>query len=126
MSLQLFCKKDRVSRLLIRSFSRSLLTGCRARMIFFLLLVFSLSASGTVFAQAPEQEYSILGISVEGNVSGSAETIIAQSTLRKGDKITIPSDAIRRAILRLWQQGIFSDVNIEATKVIPQEGGTYG
>src|SRR6476661_3733641 len=78
----------------------------------FLILFFS----SNCLAQAPgEQEYTVLGISVEGNVSGNAETIIAQSTIRKGDKIQ--TDAIRRAITRLWQQGIFSDVNIEATKV---------
>ena len=80
------------------------------------------------FAQASggEQEYTVLGITVEGNISGSAETIIAQSTIRKGDKVTIPSDEIRRGITRLWQQNIFSDVNIEATKIIPQDGGTLG
>ncbi|MDP4229091.1 MAG: outer membrane protein assembly factor BamA [Bacteroidota bacterium] len=79
------------------------------------------------FAQTPgEQEYTVLGVSVEGNESGSAETIIAQSGIRKGDKVTIPSDEVRRAITRLWQQNIFSDVNIEATKIIPQDGGTLG
>jgi outer membrane protein insertion porin family len=80
-----------------------------------------------VHAQAPGgQEYTVLGITVEGNISGSAETIIAQSTIRKGDKVTMPSDEVRRAITRLWQQNIFSDVNIEASKIIPQDGGTYG
>src|SRR5579862_7429095 len=69
-----------------------------------LLLLFTPNFSR---AQTPgEQEYIVLGISVEGNISGNAETIIAQSTIRKGDKIQ--TDAIRRAISRLWQQGIFS------------------
>src|ERR1051325_11376188 len=86
-----------------------------------LIIAFFPSSS---FAQPSEQECSILGITVEGNVSGNAETIISQSTLRKGDKIQL--DAIRRGINRLWQQGIYADVNIEATKVIPQEGGLLG
>jgi outer membrane protein insertion porin family len=96
-----------------------------ARLLTMTFLVVSLHAD--IFAQTPgEQEYTVLGITVEGNVSGSAETIIAQSTIRKGDKVTIPSDEIRRAISRLWQQNIFSDVNIEASKIIPQDGGTLG
>src|SRR5205823_3694628 len=76
-----------------------------------------------LFAQIPgEQEYTILGITVEGNQSGTAETIIAQSTLRKGDKTKLPNDEnIRRATNRLWQQNIYSDVNIEVSKILPQE-----
>jgi outer membrane protein insertion porin family len=102
------------------------LTG-RTFAILFAMTLMIVSLSSSVFAQGPaEQEYIVLGISVEGNVSGSSETIIAQSTIRKGDKLTIPSDAVRRAMSRLWQQNIFEDVKIEATKVIPQEGGVLG
>jgi outer membrane protein insertion porin family len=91
-------------------------------------LLFLLLLSTQVYAQFPgEQEYTVLGITVEGNISGSAETIIAQSTIRKGDKIKLPADEnTRRAMMRLWQQNIFSDVSIEASKVIPQDGGTMG
>jgi outer membrane protein insertion porin family len=97
-----------------------------ARLLAMTFLIVSLHTN--VFAQMPgEQEYTILGISVEGNTSGNAETIIAQSTLRKGDKLKTPIDQnVSRAISRLWQQNIFSDVNIEATKIIPQDGGTMG
>ncbi len=99
---------------------------CFASFAVMLLMLFCITTLS--FAQAPGggEEYTVLGITVEGNVSGNAETIIGQSTIRKGDKITIPSDEIRRAITRLWQQNIFSDVNIEASKVIPQDGGTLG
>ena len=89
--------------------------------------VFLLLISTQVFAQNPaEQEYTVLGITVEGNISGNAETIIAQSTIRKGDKMMVPGDEVHRAVMRLWQQNIYEDVNVEATKIIPQDGGTYG
>src|SRR5438874_9038738 len=94
---------------------------------FLAMTSFAVFLTARVYAQAPpEQEYTILGISVEGNTTSSSETIIAQSTLRKGDKLTFPSEGIRRAENRLWQQGIFSDVSIEAAKIIPQEGGVLG
>lgn len=73
-----------------------------------------------------EQQYSILGITVEGNRSGSPETIIAQSGLRRGDKFSVPSDQLRRAMQQLWSQNIFSDVRIEVEKETPQTDGTIG
>ena len=115
----------RQSRIL-KSMTSFKILDCFATLAMTLLMLSCISQNS--FAQTPggELEYTVLGITVEGNVSGSAETIIAQSTIRKGDKVTIPSDEIRRAISRLWQQNIFSDVNIEATKIIPQDGGTLG
>lgn len=95
----------------------------RSAILVFMLLLGCVVPS---FAQPPETEYIVMGITVEGNQSGSAETIIAQSTIRKGDKLTIPSDEIRRAITRLWQQNIFSDVTIEASKIVPQSDGMQG
>ncbi len=78
-------------------------------------------------AQAPvEQQYLIMGITVEGNQSGNAETIISQSMLRKGMKFTMPSSEISRAIERLWDQNIYSDVHIDAARLEPQTDGTIG
>ncbi|MEP7234843.1 MAG: outer membrane protein assembly factor BamA [Ignavibacteriota bacterium] len=93
--------------------------------LFAIALLLSACFATLSLAQTPE-EYTVLGISVEGNVSGSAETLVAQSTIKKGDKITVPSDEISRAVNRLWQQNIFEDVQIEATKIIPQSDGTQG
>jgi outer membrane protein assembly factor BamA len=74
---------------------------------FFILCILLAAKS---YAQT-EQEYTIMGILVEGNESGAAETIIAQSQLRKGQTIVIQNDDIRKAISRIWQQNIFSDVD---------------
>lgn len=54
----------------------------------------------------------ILGLSVEGNKSAEASTIIANSGLKIGDEVTIPGDKTINAIKQLWALNIFSDVQI--------------
>src|SRR5438874_397033 len=83
-------------------------------------------APATSSARGLDQEYTILGISVEGNRSGSAETIISQSGLRKSQKITVPSDAVRAAMQQLWSQNIFSNVEIVVDKEVTQTDGSIG
>ncbi|RKY94798.1 MAG: outer membrane protein assembly factor BamA [Ignavibacteriae bacterium] len=63
-------------------------------------------------AQETQKSYKILGISVEGNKSADAATIIANSGLRVGDEIQIPGDQTLNAIRQLWSLNIFSDVQI--------------
>ncbi len=69
------------------------------------------------FAQANKlKSFKILGISVEGNVSADANTIIVNSGLKIGDEIQIPGDQTLNAIRRLWSLNIFSDVQILSEK----------
>ena len=75
---------------------------------------------------ALEQQYTVLGISVAGNRTGDAQTIISQSGLYKGEHFTLPSDAVRAAIQQLWSLGIFSDVQVVIEKQLPQSDGTVG
>lgn len=72
------------------------------------------------------QQYTILGITVTGNKSGNPATIISQSGLYKGEKITLPSEDIRRAMSQLWSLGLFSDVQIVIDKETPQTDGSIG
>ncbi|HEY7751075.1 MAG TPA: outer membrane protein assembly factor BamA, partial [Ignavibacteriaceae bacterium] len=65
-----------------------------------------------LFAQPAQQTYKILGISVEGNKSADAATIIANSGLKTGNEIQIPGDQTLNAIRQLWALNIFSDVQI--------------
>ena len=76
---------------------------------FLLILTFSLGAS--LFAQQAKT-YKILGISVEGNKSADASTIISSSGLKIGDEVQIPGDQTLNAIRQLWSLNIFSDVQI--------------
>lgn len=83
---------------------------------FFLTIFFLISIS--LFAQVQKESYKILGISVVGNKSADATTIIANTGLRINDELVIPSDQLNNAIKRLWNLGIFEDVQILIDKKI--------
>ena len=80
------------------------------RLTFSLIIFFLLSS--TIISQFKKENYQILGISVEGNKSADANTIIASTGLRVGDEIEQPGDQTNNAIKRLWALNIFSDVQI--------------
>lgn len=86
---------------------------------FFLILLISFSqVNSQINQQSASETFKILGLSVEGNESTDAATIIANSGLKVGDEITVPGDATIDAIKRLWKLGIFSDVEILVEKKI--------
>jgi outer membrane protein insertion porin family len=62
--------------------------------------------------------YEIGGIMVNGADNLNNSTLVSISGLSVGEKITIPSDNISQAILKLWKQGLFSDVDIAIDKVV--------
>ena len=82
---------------------------------FLIILLFSAT---NLFSQFSRANYNILGISVEGNVTADANTIIANSGLREGKEIEIPGDATNNAIKQLWKLGIFEDVKIIIDKKV--------
>ncbi len=97
---------------------------------FFAALVL-LSFSGIAFAQvsgspAPERHYTILGISITGNRTGDAQTIISESGLYKGEQLTLPSDVVRASVQQLWNTGIFAKVDVVVDKQVPQSDSTTG
>lgn len=83
-----------------------------------LSLIFLILSSIDVYPQAQKVTYRILGISVVGNKSADAQTIIANTGLKVGDEITIPGDQTNSAIKRLWNLGIFQDAQILIEKKI--------
>ena len=62
--------------------------------------------------QLSPREYTLAGISIDGAVFLDHELIIQKSGLQRGEKIAIPSDKISKAITKLWDQGLFSEVSI--------------
>jgi len=80
-----------------------------------ILLIISLAQ---VDAQTQKVNYKILGISVVGNKSADAATIIANTGIKIGDEISIPGDQTNNAIKRLWNLGIFQDAEIIIEKKI--------
>jgi outer membrane protein insertion porin family len=86
------------------------------------LLFFILSASVS-FAQITRTNLKIVSISVQGNRSADANTVIAASGLKVGDEIQIPGDQTLNAIRQLYALDIFSDVQILIDKQV--QDGVY-
>ena len=85
---------------------------CQPKLSKLLILLLFVVVTSSLTAQPLQQTYKILGISVEGNKSADAATIIANSGLKAGNEIQIPGDHTLNAIRQLWALNIFSDVQI--------------
>jgi outer membrane protein insertion porin family len=103
-----------LSQLLISGVEKNMIQSVKS-----VVFVVALSAIGVVTvrsearAQATTPEvYKILGISVEGNQTAEVGAIIANSGLKVGDEITIPSQQGNQVLTRLWALRIFSDVQL--------------
>ena len=63
--------------------------------------------------------YEIGGVTISGlKYLGQTNVLIHMSGLIVGEKIEIPGSKIREAIEKLWEQKLFSDIQITATKFI--------
>ena len=80
-------------------------------------LLFLLFISTISYSQAIGTSYKILGISVEGNKSADAATIIANSGLKVGDEIKVGDNSMT-AIKQIDALNIFSDVQIVIDKQV--------
>jgi outer membrane protein insertion porin family len=72
-----------------------------------------------IFYASP-REYVIAGISVKGIDNYEEDVLIGLSGLSVGQRIKVPGDDVTDALKRYWRQGLFSDVQILASKI---EGG---
>ena len=84
----------------------------KIQIIIFLLL--NLLAIST-FAQV--KKYTIAGIEVEGTKYLQAPPIIRTTGLYVGQEISVPGPEITAAIEKLWEQGMFADAKISASKI---------
>ncbi len=71
-----------------------------------------------IFDYTSEDEFVIGGVSVSGVRYLDINAIVGLSGLRKGQTITIPGEAVKNAVQKLWSQGLFSDVrlSVQSTK----------
>ena len=67
------------------------------------------------------KEYVIGDIDVTGTVSYNEQTVVAYTGLSRGERIFIPGDRISQVIKKLWDLGLFSDINVYVTSI---EGDT--
>ena len=63
------------------------------------------------------KEYVIGGIDLQGIKFLDKKTLIQLSTLEVGSKIMVPGDKLTKATKILWQQGLFSNVQIKVKSV---------
>ena len=74
-----------------------------------LIIIFLALAFG--YSQEMNDDINLVQVRVSGNVITSENTIVFTAGLREGQTIT-PSD-FPRAIKRLWQLGLFQDIQIQ-------------
>ncbi len=92
--------------------------------LFFVFFMMSLAAfaqeEGTNFSiyYSSPKKYTIADIEVVGIRYLDTNVLIQVSGLSVGEEITVPGEDISNAIKKLWGNQMFSDVKIEATKVI--------
>jgi outer membrane protein insertion porin family len=70
---------------------------------------------------ASPRQYTIGGITVSGTKYLDKRVLTSLSGLTVGDTVMIPGEAITVAIENLWDQGLFSTVDIKATKVLDEK-----
>jgi len=67
---------------------------------------------------ANPRRYTIGEISITGTTNLDHTALIAISGLELGQEITVPGDAISNALKKLWEQELFTDIELSATKVV--------
>jgi len=63
-------------------------------------------------------EYEIAGITVQGIENLDKNAIITLSGLNVGSKIMVPGEELSKAITKLWDQNLFTDISIDVSKVM--------
>ena len=82
-------------------------------------LSFNISAQTEIkLDYANPKSYEIGGIIVSGADNLNNNTLIAITGLRVGESIKVPGDKVSKAISNLWEQGLFSDVDIIIEKIV--------
>lgn len=75
------------------------------------------STNFSIYYSSP-REYEIGGIDIVGIKYLDKDMLREYSGLSVGDEITVPGDDITTVIKKYWKQGLFSDVKVNATKIV--------
>lgn len=93
-------------------------------MMRFKLLAFAMFFMGVAtFAQEKPfsyeipKRYCVKGITVSGVKFLNPDVLISMTEISVGDTIQVPGEVITKAVKKLWAQGLFSDVDIRATRI---------
>lgn len=63
------------------------------------------------------KKYELAEIKVTGSTSYNESTVIAFTGLKVGDELYIPGDKLSKVLKKLWDLGLFSDINFYITKI---------
>ena len=77
----------------------------------------SLNTSLETISYSNPRQYILGGITISGTKHLDHNTLIQISGLSIGETVVVPGDDITKAVEKLWGQGLFSDVQITATKI---------
>jgi len=93
-------------------------------MMRFKLLAFAMFFTGVLtFAQEKPfsyeipKRYCVKGITVSGVKFLNPDVLISMTEISVGDTIQVPGEIITKAVKKLWGQGLFSDVDIKASRI---------
>jgi outer membrane protein insertion porin family len=81
-----------------------------------LFITFGATAQENVSRIEPG-EYVLADITVSGKITYNEQTVITFTGLEKGQTINVPGEEISNAIKKLSKLGLFSDINVYATRV---------
>jgi outer membrane protein insertion porin family len=90
---------------------------------FLVLILFNLwsqtpdSTNFSIYYSSP-REYIIGGIDIVGIRYLDTDMLKEYSGVKVGDAITVPGDQITQIIKKFWKQGLFSDVKVNASKIV--------
>lgn len=92
----------------------------------FILIVFNVwsqlpdSTNFSIYYSSP-REYTIGGIDIVGVKYLDKDMLKEYAGIKVGDVVTVPSDQMTSIIKKFWKQGLFSDVKVNATKIVDDE-----
>ncbi|MPQ45859.1 outer membrane protein assembly factor BamA [Marinifilum sp. N1E240] len=98
-----------------------------------LTFIFTLFLSITAIAQETDtifnptlhysspKKYELGGVTVTGVKHLESNVLVQISGLREGSEIEVPGEKVTKAINKLYKQGLFSDIQIAATKIVDKK-----
>ncbi len=75
------------------------------------------STNFSIYYSSP-QKLVIAGVEIAGIRYLDRDVLVQLSGLTVGEEIDVPGEEVTTAIRKLWEQGLFSDVRINATKIL--------
>jgi outer membrane protein insertion porin family len=88
------------------------------KLLFLIILTFLFNSFSSFSQQILQNDYKVLGLSVEGNISAEPETIIGLAGIYQGDIVKYPGDEkFQSAIRNLWKRGQFQEIRIVADRI---------